>query len=391
MRSLYAMDFQINTVLTETPDWLDRPWITLTCSRLGHDHKLHREVCRYIARSMLDCRIRNAIAVIATGSAVETWAERAAKLHGVDSFKVSVATDTNKPPISFEPPNDKVGADELSIAIGDRVDAVYVRSGGRIYKALEKRIKDFQDASVRVACNNHKPTATQSLVSAGAIGWHINTAAESHSHNDDSEELKENSRHANPDWAQTDGRWLVHCTRACQGPWPGQTQNQYHDELLLGGDIQPKTPFATLERILRSGKLIGNAIVTNKNWPVVCFSEAPLMELLQRRCFRPHLKRWDYEPFGIAIRKSAAESKRIQPVIYGQPGMQKQLPHEQRCLFQATGKTYDWRQEREWRAVGDIDLNSFAKEDVRVFVPSIQDAKRLQKYGHAIDTVSTKS
>ncbi len=288
------------------------------------------------------------------------------------------------------------------VALADRVDALFVRTGGTIFDCLQKRVLALRDASTRVAVINTKKSAARLLIQHGAIGWYVSADRDQRDQTrwaeTASETLAETSTGqespaVDPSWTRSDGEWLVHCTRTCVGAWPGQTQHQYQDSLLLS-DQPPRqrTPLDTLRQILRSGRLVPNAIASAKAWPVVCFSEAPLRELLDRRCFRPHLKRWDYEPYGVAIRKLAAIRMGVQPVIYGEPDQRQQFADAEQFRFQAIGKTYDWRSEREWRAAEEIDLHRFDSRDLKVFVPTAQEAVALSgQASWPVDVVSLLS
>ena len=169
---------------------------------------------------------------------------------------------------------------------------------------------------------------------------------------------------------------MVHCTRACVGPWPGETKRQYQDAILLGEDeCFLRSPLETLCRIIRSGTILASAIVTSSKYPVVCWSAVPLLNLLERRCFRSHVQRWDYEPFGIAVRLEVAKQLGCQPVIYGQPRDRKKLRAGDRFRFQAVGKSIDWRSEQEWRMCGSLNLLALSEQDVRVFALDTADVR----------------
>ncbi len=117
---------------------------------------------------------------------------------------------------------------------------------------------------------------------------------------------------------------------------------------------------------------------------MVCFSALPLKELLQRRCFRPQLGRWDYEPYGIAIRLSVAKRLGIQPVIYGDTKDRALLPAEDQFRFHPIGKTFDWREEREWRSSESVNLAAMNPDDIRVFAEDSPNARvRLQRLSMA--------
>ena len=186
---------------------------------------------------------------------------------------------------------------------------------------------------------------------------------------------------ATSDWAATEGEWLIHCTRECSGPWPGQTERQHRDELLLGAAMmtsnQKRSALESLCRIVRKRRLVGSALASDRSWPVVCFSEQPLAGLLSQRRYRSHMHRWDYEPYGVAIRKSAAMAAGFQPVVYGSGKDRAKLSMSERYRFQSVGKTYDWTQEREWRCAGDVDLDQFDPKDVRLFVRDKSEAHQV--------------
>jgi hypothetical protein len=395
-------------------DLIDRPWITVTCSRLGTDVRLHGEVCRFLARSMLDCRVGHGVLLVAEGSAAQPWALRAAELFGVDVIRVNVdggKIRDNAARIFCR--SDDPGAltrDAAVIALSDRVDAAYVRPDGTIAKCLQRRLGYQRDASTRVAVISSRKSAARELIHQGAIGWYVRATSQP-CDNDVHQELDaakpadidapepadidaaKPAGIVDPDWMRSDGQWLVHCTRACRGPWPGQTTHQHQDSLLLSPEeVGERTPLVSLNRILRSQRLVACAIASAKQWPVVCFSEAPLRELLDQRCYRPHLKRWDYEPYGVAIRKRVAIEVGIQPVIYGNPENRGQFEDQDQFRFQSIGHTYDWRRECEWRSPGDIDLDRLNQADLKVFVPSLGEATKLAgTFNRPVDVVTATS
>lgn len=357
----------------------DRPLIAITSSRLGHNVQLHRHVCQFLSRSVLDGRQRGGRLLVARGSAIEPWAVRAAELFNIPVITLSVDLDDSDADIFVHAEDaSPLSRDAVVIAIADRVDAVYVRRGGTIERCLQQRIKLCDDISTRVAISPGNQCAAASLITAGAIGWYRPTRIGGRSQVSDPSPSPIPS--SLDDWTRTDGRWLVHCTRGRDGPWPGETMRQYRDSILLGdAAATEREPLDALMRILRSGQLVNSSIATAKSHPVVCFSALPLAELLSRRCFRPQLGRWDYEPYGIAICISAARRLGIQSVIYGDTKQRRRLPVEDRFRFHPIGKTYDWRQEREWRSSRRVDLNQLDRDEVRVFATDTPEGRiRLQ-------------
>ena len=255
----------------------NRPLIAVTSSRLGNDPLLHRHVCQFLVRCLLDCRQREASLLIAAGSAIESWATRAAELLAVPIVVLSVDPDDESADILVTSRNtDAISRDAVVIALADRVDAVYVRRSGTVERCLRARIKTLCDASTRVAvCLSHQ-CAAPGLIAEGAIGW-FHTSANSDRHTWDNSGkdhcLQEFDRHEHPQenciwnvtdrWTRTDGRWLIHCTRQCDGAWPGETERQYRDSMILGdGSTLKRTALDTLIRILRSGQLVAGATAT---------------------------------------------------------------------------------------------------------------------------------
>ncbi|TWU06394.1 hypothetical protein Pla52n_21150 [Stieleria varia] len=371
--------------------WSDRLWVGITSSHLGDDQALHAAVCRYLSASVFQCRQSGHVLVVAAESAIEALARRAAELFSVPLITLHVDADSAEilddeeslsatihcRSITAEP----LQRDDVLISVADRIDAVMVRRGGRVEKALRRRLGTRKDASVRVAIHSISKSATRSLMQMGAIGWYRTRWSESDTADKTSSSVESAEVEPHDDqWMQSENQWLVHCTRAPHGPMPGQTQHQHQDALLLSswsGLLDPATPLCSLASIVRGGRLLASAIASARQWPVVCFSAASLTQLLQNRCYRPQLRRWDYEPFGVAIRKSAAIKLGVRPVIYGEASQRCTLSPEDQFRFQSKGKTYDWTQEREWRASGDVRLTDMDPDDVRLFVPSAEDAAKL--------------
>ncbi|QDT12213.1 hypothetical protein [Planctomycetes bacterium K23_9] len=372
-----------NDKLAEEPSLWDRPWVATVSSRLGHNPVLHRDVCRQLANSMVDCRRRGAALLVAKKSAIYPWAMRAAELFSVPVIELVIDGEhcgNALPCLHAKATNDgKLSRDSVTLFLADRVDALYARRNGKIDDALRKRVELFGHSNTRVAVSSLPDCAAKELIQCGVVGWF----AVDNSQRQPRDAIRHGELIADedqPEWMHRDGDWLVHCTRACVGPWPGQTEQQYRDELLLGDDPSTRTPLDTLTRIVRSRRLLAGAVASAKAYPVVCFSAVALSELLVSRSYRQHLKRWDYEPWGIAIRKSAAIKAGIQEVIYGNKETRKKIDPRDQYRFQAAGKTYDWTAEREWRSSADVGLDTFDRDDVRVYVASEIDRQTIEKH-----------
>ncbi|MEO1619205.1 MAG: hypothetical protein AAFV88_25375 [Planctomycetota bacterium] len=378
------------------------PLRAIVCSHLGHEVARHVAVARYVSRSVLEAKASGESLLVAAGSAIEPWVARASVLFGVPMVRLhlgrerkSIEETSGKHPLRelHLPFGADERRDEFVVLLADRVDCVYVRARGRLFSAIGKRLQTDASPQTRIAV--HPTLADQMkrplhrLMDQGAVGWyrhHGRTAASPEVGRaflewNESDEQGTWKAQVADDWVFDQDEWLIHCTRGCSGPWPGQSTEGYRDELLLADETNPlelqRSPLGSLHRILRMNRLIGNHVVSRTRFRVVCFSADSLQNVLGRRKFRPHLHRWDCEPYGIAIRKSAATQCGIAPVIYGPKQRRRELPDADAYRFQARGETYDWTEEKEWRCLGDVDLSDFRTGDVKVFVGESCDAERL--------------
>ena len=104
--------------------------------------------------------------------------------------------------------------------------------------------------------------------------------------------------------------WLLHWTRSTVGPWPDQDEQEFSDELILGCRSADRSVFATLLRIVTEGRLWASAEAIRGGFRVVSFTEVPLHEFRRRRTYRRHRRRYDFEPWGIAVRRDILAVRR---------------------------------------------------------------------------------
>jgi hypothetical protein len=184
--------------------------------------------------------------------------------------------------------------------------------------------------------------------------------------------------------------FLTHTTRACVGPWPGQSREDYFDSLLDARPDADHSPLAALMRIVSQRRLIASDRTIRRGFPVVSFTAVPLVEVPQLRVFRSHRGRWDFEPYGICIRRRWLEERGAKPAIYTGNSDWARLPDSEQPFFQYVRKLdstrtpsdtrspgIDWSLEREWRHVGDLDLSSLAADDAMLFAPTDAAARKL--------------
>ena len=167
--------------------------------------------------------------------------------------------------------------------------------------------------------------------------------------------------------------YLTHTTRACPGPWPQQTQDDYLDSLLDDGPAADHSALHTLLRIVKQRRLISSGRMIRGGYPCVSFSAAAVRELPELRCFRTHRARWDFEPYAVCIRRDVLERCGGRPAIYGDENTWASLTAIERPYFQLSGdraqdaqgrQPPDWSVEREWRHLGDLDLSCLKPDDL---------------------------
>lgn len=173
--------------------------------------------------------------------------------------------------------------------------------------------------------------------------------------------------------------FLVHTTRACPGPWPDESFDQYADSLLEFSREADHSTLNTLRRIVTRKRLIASNRTIRGGHRVVSLTACPLLHLPSLHRFRRHRVRWDFEPYGLCVRREWLRKCGVQPVRYGDEMMWQSLSEADRPFFQlATGESgIDWTVEQEWRSVGDLDLSEISGEDVILFVPDFESAKSL--------------
>lgn len=356
------------------PELLEKPWVAIVSSRLNKPLEAQRAWFQALQCSVLRAKRQAAALLVISGTTTADWIRHASRLYGVPIVEIEV--------------NDPKQRDSTAIMLADRVIALHLREGGNIEQAILQRLTiDAPEPCVWVVAPDRGPKSWHRCVTAGAILWRIDyqqnclhsATATATDLTASTEKVVTAALYPLPDGLES-GQWLIHCTRSRSGALPGQNQNAWRDEVLLGGRLgQHWTAKDVLVEILRSQRLRGHRL--NKDSPpVVCFAAVGLFELLGRRTYRPHLGRWDYEPFGIAFRQQALSRCGALPVIYGPSADRQQLPAESRWRFQAQGKTYDWTTEKEWRVCGSVDLSAVSDEDAVVFIGSSNCAREVSRY-----------
>lgn len=280
--------------------------------------------------------------------------------------------------IWIEPASD-LSMDALLIAIASEVRVLRVRNKGNVHQALTNRLESTGGQTwMLIDATLTKSSVSQPLIDAGATGWWLYES---------NAQTVEPARTPAGDLAfsasvtpveQVDSsEYVIHWTRRRHGAWPDQSDPAYLDDLIFRRDASDHQALSSLRRILMTQRIIASNDLTRAARPVVCFADVRLTEIEKRRTFRSHLGRWDFEPYGIAIRKDCLKRLGARPVIYGDDSDWEQLADADRPYFQlAVSKDgeLDWQTEQESRVCGDLSLKQFGPDEAVVFVPSKDEA-----------------
>jgi len=276
-------------------------------------------------------------------------------------------------------------ADRLLASLATMSLLLLVRSRGNVLATSEQRLQIQPGNGTRVLINPNltKPKVADRLLAAGAVGWWLTGAQTADQTNNPSAcspnlDLQcEQTEPANDsdtiDFQEIKKQpFLIHWTRRRVGAWPDQTQDEYLDDLIFRSARRRHNEFAALCRILASRKILSSNRLTRDRRSVTCLSDMTLKEMISKRVFRSHLSRWDFEPYGIAFRRNVfLRQFGARPVIYGGEAEWQSLDEEQQPYFQmrkSKGDKIDWQEEKEWRVLGDVDLNQIGPNDAVVFV-----------------------
>ena len=259
--------------------------------------------------------------------------------------------------------------------IAKEVVVLSVRKGGNLHASISHRLGSGFQTRILLEPTLTRTGLANELMAQGATGWILFREDPV-----DEESHAETAKVCNPADFNID-EYLLHWTRRRVGPWPDQSENEFLDSLIFQTGNKDRRQVASLRRILATNRIVATNELTRDARPVVCFSDISFAELLQRRVFRSHMGRWDFEPFGVAIRKDWLKGIGCRQVIYGNNSRWANLSDSDRPFFQMNDEgAIDWSHEKEWRVVGDVDLRRVSADAAVVFVPTEQDATEISGF-----------
>jgi hypothetical protein len=183
------------------------------------------------------------------------------------------------------------------------------------------------------------------------------------------------SQHDDIAWSN----YLFHYTRACAGPWPGQSYHQYLLDLLDGHPLSGHSALETLIRIMQEGHIRACSRMVRGQAEVISWSSHPPQELFVMRKWNRALVRWTVEPYGVAVRRDILRSLGAKPAIYGSEQVYSRLVESERYRFQlsCSARSASWRHEREWRLRGSLTLGKIKSDKGFVFVQTKEEKAEL--------------
>ncbi|MEQ9408757.1 MAG: hypothetical protein RIK87_13560 [Fuerstiella sp.] len=317
---------------------------------------------------------------------------------------VQVAASIDAAPASVAP--EAAIRDAVTVVAAQRIVAVSCRPRGRIEALLRRQLNDERlTAPVLLASITGGEPVSEELIAQGAVPWILKErcpepVSDANPINRPPDSTPNTTPQADvlpQQWVTRSGplaepdMWLCHWTRPQFGPWRHQPEEDFLDELILGCPTADRSALAALLRILEQKTILASRSARNAA-ATVSLTAVPLAEFRRRRVFRQHKQRYDFEPWGIAIRRSVVETLGGRAVTYvdldsggnkidkATADTDSDTPSPAAFLQRRTNAqgTIDWSEEREWRLIGDLNLASLGSHDVVVFVNSEEEEFAVQ-------------
>ena len=287
----------------------------------------------------------------------------------------------------------RTDADHLLASAATMSLLLSIRNKGNTLAANKQRIQIRSGNATRVLVNPNltKTKVTDQLLQAGAVGWWLagyDTSEPTGKPSSTETDFDLPDRFSNtPSKIAADFQaiksqpFLIHWTRRRVGAWPDQTQDEYLDDLIFRSGRRRHNELHALCRILAARRILASNQLTRDRRSVTCLSDMTLKEMVTKRVFRAHLSRWDFEPYGIAFQRNVFLRKfGARPVVYGGEAEWQSMAEDEKPYFQmrkSTSAKIDWQTEKEWRVIGDLDLNLVGPDDAVVFVARESEIETL--------------
>ena len=293
--------------------------------------------------------------------------------------------------VKCEPLSGLPDRDVVVSAISNRLTVLSLRKNGHWERIARLLLSDeaWKAGNLRIAGTGCPSELLTQLQHEGAVPWHLHVDQQPAGDSIDfpsldqtvPAELMQSLRHVE----DGDAGWLLHWTRPVDLTIHGESDAELMNRLLLGLPEAQHTGQVSLSNIVTEMRIRATNTAQRDRLKSVSFTGVPLVELIDKRAFRPHRQRWDFEHTGIAIRRRWLEQSGARPVVYGDDATWNELPEGERPWFQkryteTSSGMIDWSEEREWRFPGDVDLNRIGPDDVFLFCPDAEAAAFLGQF-----------
>ena len=264
--------------------------------------------------------------------------------------------------------------DRCVAGLSGLICAVEVRSGGNMEKITVDALKKGKNVWVFQPKRFDDPTGgNKKLIETGAEALKIDTEPERKRSVEETEDSA-----VSLSYELDGGPYLIHFTRSCPGPWPGQSIYAYYRSVDENHDGAGHSGFDTLKLILQESRIRGSNRLIRGEQSVVSFTACSIDDLKNLIAWRPGLIRWTMEPYGIAFERNVLKKIGAEPVIYGNENDWLDLSKENRYRFQLhVPSDTDWSYEKEWRLAGDFYFADIPAEFVRIIVSSEKEALEI--------------
>jgi len=183
--------------------------------------------------------------------------------------------------------------------------------------------------------------------------------------------------------------YLTHWTRSFATPWPDETLADFYRGIVNSEGDYARSALASLRRIISDQRVFAGDEHARRGERFASFTELPPAEAIKLMKWNPRQMRYTFEPYGIAIRRNAAEKFGIKKVVYGTEYDYQHISDSEKPFFQISGKG-NWNREAEWRFLGDVTLADFSRDDLLLIVVKKEDENQLPK-GHGIRVISLQN
>lgn len=159
-----------------------------------------------------------------------------------------------------------------------------------------------------------------------------------------------------------------------------KTKIAVSDDNFISTEPQPeKTALDILYDILKASCLLGNNGYIKGGHKCVCFTEAPLTEMVAMfaiAALDTNEYSLKYKPFGVGVSKEWLFNKGGRPVIYQPDNEYDQLPEYfqwRHCRYEPPKIDFTW--EREWRI--SVEKLEICSSQTWIFVPTSEIAQNI--------------